>query len=102
MNESRRGLLQSLLAVPAVAAVGLSAPKVVDSATSGKTLLVFKMTKPATQAAVQNCSDNIRSALDGHGFHDIRAIVLPEYLDMTVVQTIPEGAEKCSDLERSM
>lgn len=101
MNESRRNILQSLLAAPAAAAVGLSAPKVVENAAGGKTLLVFRLTKPASHKAVQTCSDNIRSALDGHGFHDIRAIVLPEYLDMTVVHHVPEGAEKCSDLERS-
>lgn len=100
MNESRRNILQSLLAAPAAAAVGLSAPQVVENKAGGRTLLVFKLTKPATQAAVQACSDNIRSALDGHGFEEIRAIVLPEYLDMKV-HTIPEGAEKCSVSEQS-
>lgn len=101
MNESRRNILQSILAAPAAAAVGLSAPQVVKNQAGGNTLLVFRLTKPASHKAVQTCSDNIRSALDGHGFHDIRAIVLPEYLDMTVVHHIPEGAEKCLASERS-
>lgn len=92
-------MLQALFATPAVAALS-SPPAIVEGDKPGRTLLVFKLTKPATQATVQACADNIRKALDGHGFADIRAIVLPEYLDMKV-HALPEGAEKCSDLERS-
>lgn len=98
MNESRRSMLQALFATPAAAA--LSSPTIVEADKSGRTLLVFKLTKPATQATVKACADNIRKALDGYGLADVRAIVLPEYLDLTV-HTIPEGAEKCSASERS-
>jgi hypothetical protein len=99
MNETRRSMLQALFATPAVAALS-TPPTIVEGDKPGRTLLVFKLTKPATQAAVQACADNIRKALDGHGFADIRAIVLPEYLDMKV-HAISEGAEKCSVSEQS-
>lgn len=95
MNESRRNILQSLISAPAAVAVGLSAPKVVESIDAKKTLLVFRMTRPSPQKTVSDCAAVIREALDGHGMKDIRAILLPEYLDVTV-HSIHGGAEKCS------
>jgi len=95
VNESRRSLLQSLLAVPAVAAVGVKEPQVVENKVSGKTLLVFRLTQPAPVAAVEQCKKEIREWLDVH-FAGCAGIILPSYMELSAVHTIPEGAEKCS------
>ena len=98
MNESRRGLLQSLLAVPAVpavVAVGVKEPQVVENKVSGKTLLVFRLTQPAPAAAVEQCKKEIREWLDVH-FAGCDGIVLPAYMELSAVHAIPEGAENCS------
>lgn len=100
MNESRRTLLQSLIATPAVAAVGLKEPQVVENKVSGKTLLVFRLTQPAPAAALDKCKKEIREWLDIH-FAGCAGIVLPAYMELSAVHTIPEGAETCSDSARS-
>lgn len=100
MNESRRNILQSLLAAPAVAAVGMKETKVVENAVRGKTLLVFRLTQPAPAAALDQCKKEIREWLEHH-LSDCTGIILPAYMELSSVHTIPEGAEKCSALEQS-
>lgn len=100
MNESRRNILQSLLAAPAVAAIGMKEPRVVENKVSGKTLLVFRLTQPAPAAALEQCKKEIREWLDIH-FAGCAGIILPAYMELSSVHTIPEGAEKCSVSEPS-
>jgi len=99
MNETRRTILQSIFAVPALAAApGLAAaspPAVIENAQKTRTMLVFKLTKPTSQESIAILKTQIRSVLDDKGFADIPAIVLPEYLDLSVL-SLPQGEESCS------
>ena len=100
MNEIRRSMLQSIFAVPALAAApGLAAvsqPTIVENSQKTRTMLVFKLTKPTRKEYFKDIADNIRAALDDKGFSDIPAIVLPEYLDVGVLSLPHQGDEACS------
>lgn len=99
MNDARRSLLKSILAAPAAGLV--SEPQVVESPESGKTLLVFRMTKPAPMAAIDQLRKEVRDVLDSRGFTDVSAILLPEYLELSQAVRLPQGEKPCSALERS-
>jgi hypothetical protein len=100
VNETRRSLLQSIFAVPALAAApGLAAvspPTVIENAQKTRTMLVFKLTKPTSQESVRVLGAQIRAVLDEKGFSDIPAIVLPEFLDVGVLSLPHQGDEACS------
>lgn len=100
MNETRRNLLQSIFAVPAMAAApGLSAvspPTVIENAQKTRTMLVFKLTKPTSQESIAILKAQVRDVLDNAGFSGIPAIVLPEYLDVGVLSLPHQGEEACS------
>lgn len=100
MNETRRNLLQSIFAVPALAATpalaAASQPTVVENAQKTRTMLVFRLTKPTSRESVKMLGDQIRTFLDDKGFSDIPAIVLPEYLDVGVLSLPHQGDEACS------
>jgi hypothetical protein len=96
VNETRRNLLQSIFAAPALAAVPVSPPTVVENSPGTRTLLVFKLKQPAPQSLIETLKTDIRSKLDAQGFSDIKAILLPEYLDVGVLSLPHQGEEACS------
>jgi len=87
VNDSRRGLLQSLLATPALAAAGIKnvEGKEVAVPKAGRTLLVFKFTAPATLDAHEHLSGKVRAMLDDAGLVDVPAILLPHCVDVQPV-----------------
>lgn len=97
MNDARRSLLKSFLVSPAAAF--LSPPQVVENERSGKTLLIFRMTKPVPYQRIEELNALLRGALDHLGFNDVSAILLPEYLELS--QALSQGENPCLASERS-
>ena len=92
MNDSRRGLLQSLIAAPALAAAGIKnvEAKEVAVPAAGRTLLVFRVTVPAPATALELILNKVHEALEKNGLGDVPAIVVPHHIEVQAI-SLPEG-----------
>jgi len=92
MNDSRRGLLQSLLAAPALAAAGIKnvEAKEIGVPKVGRTLLVFRVTVPTTQDTFNFIVENVRDQMEKAGFGDVPAIVYPSHVEVQAI-SLTEG-----------
>jgi len=79
-----------------MATILVSPPTVVENSPGTRTLLVFKLKQPAPLHVIETLKTDIRSKLDAQGFSDIKAILLPEYLDVGVLSLPHQGDEACS------
>jgi hypothetical protein len=92
VNDSRRGLLQSLIAAPALAAAGIKnvEAKEINVPKVGRTLLVFRVTVPTTQDTFNFIVASVREQLEKAGLGDVPAIVYPSHIEVQAI-SLPEG-----------
>lgn len=93
MNESRRSLLKALpfctVGTLAAAHEGKKheAEASVAEVPAGKdtrVVFAFRLTRPASFAAIAHLQSTTREILDAHGFSDAMAFILPEYLELDI------------------